>query len=45
MAVRGRMAAWLGACSGDSAWADVAGTAHGLGLGILVGGLYVFSCA
>ena len=42
---RGCMAAWLGACSGDSAWAGVVGAAHGLGLVPLVGGLYVSSCA
>ena len=34
--------AWLGPCAGGSAWAGVAGAAHGLGLGLLVGGQYVF---
>ena len=43
--IRCCMAARLGACSGDSAWAGVVGAAHGLGLVPLVDGLYVSPCA
>ena len=39
------LAAWLGACSADSAWADVVRAVHGSGLGLLVGEQYVSSCA
>ena len=37
--------AWLGSCVGGLAWAGVISATHGLGLGLLVGGLYVSLCA
>ena len=45
MTAKGDMADWLGAYVSDLAWAGMVYAAHGLGLGLLVGGLHVSSCA
>ena len=44
VAFRGGVVAWLGSCVRALAWAGVVGAAHGLGLGLLVGGVYASSC-